>query len=56
MAEAVEGAPRLRMAQLAAAGLDALIIEVPPLTASNYAAVLDDLIALLDPAVIDKTI
>ena len=42
--------------QLAAAGLDALSIEVPPLTASNYAAVLDDLIAQLDPAVIDKTI
>ena len=42
--------------QLAAAGLDALSIEVPALTASNYAAVLDDLIAQLDPAVIDKTI
>ena len=42
--------------QLAAAGLDALSIEVPTLTASNYAAVLDDLIAQLDPAVIDKTI
>lgn len=42
--------------QLAAAGLDALSIEVPTLTASNYATVLDDLIAQLDPAVIDKTI
>ena len=42
--------------QLSAAGLDALSIEVPTLTASNYAAVLDDLIAQLDPAVIDKTI
>ena len=42
--------------QLAAAGLDALSIEVPALTASNYATVLDDLIAQLDPAVIDKTI
>lgn len=42
--------------QLAAAGLDALSIEVPTLTVSNYAAVLDDLIAQLDPAVIDKTI
>lgn len=42
--------------QLTAAGLDALSIEVPTLTASNYAAVLDDLIAQLDPAVIDKTI
>ena len=42
--------------QLAAAGLDALSIEVPTLTASNYAAVLDDLITQLDPAVIDKTI
>ena len=42
--------------QLSAAGLDALSIEVPALTASNYAAVLDDLIAQLDPAVIDKTI
>lgn len=42
--------------QLAAVGLDALSIEVPALTASNYAAVLDDLIAQLDPAVIDKTI
>ena len=42
--------------QLATAGLDALSIEVPALTASNYAAVLDDLIAQLDPAVIDKTI
>ena len=42
--------------QLAAAGLDALSIEVPTLTASNYAAVLDDLIAQLDPAVINKTI
>ena len=42
--------------QLAAAGLDALSIEVPTLTASNYAAVLDDLIAQLDPAVIDKII
>ena len=42
--------------QLSAAGLDALSIEVPTLTVSNYAAVLDDLIAQLDPAVIDKTI
>lgn len=42
--------------QLAAAGLDALRIEVPTLTVSNYATVLDDLIAQLDPAVIDKTI
>ena len=42
--------------QLAAAGLDALSIEVPTLTASNYATVLDDLITQLDPAVIDKTI
>ena len=42
--------------QLAAAGLDALSIEVPTLTTSNYAAVLDDLIAQLDPAVIDKAI
>ena len=42
--------------QLAAAGLDALSIEVPTLTVSNYAAVLDDLIAQLDPAVINKTI
>lgn len=42
--------------QLAAAGLDALSIEVPTLTVSNYATVLDDLIAQLDPAVIDKTI
>ena len=42
--------------QLAAAGLDALSIEVPTLTASNYATVLDNLIAQLDPAVIDKTI
>ena len=42
--------------QLSAAGLDALSIEVPTLTASNYAAVLDDLIAQLDPAVINKTI
>ena len=42
--------------QLSAAGLDALSIEVPTMTASNYAAVLDDLIAQLDPAVIDKTI
>lgn len=42
--------------QLAAAGLDALSIEVPTLTASNYATVLDDLIAQLDPAIIDKTI
>ena len=29
---------------------------MPTLTVSNYAAVLDDLIAQLDPAVIDKTI
>ena len=42
--------------QLSAAGLDALSIEVPTLTVSNYAAVLDDLIAQLDPAVINKTI
>lgn len=42
--------------QLSAAGLDALSIEVPTLTVSNYATVLDDLIAQLDPAVIDKTI
>ena len=42
--------------QLSAAGLDVLSIEVPTLTASNYATVLDDLIAQLDPAVIDKTI
>lgn len=42
--------------QLATAGLDALNIEVPALTTDNYAQVLDDLMAQLDPSVIDATI
>ena len=42
--------------QLADAGPDALNIEVPALTSENYVQVLDDLMAQLDPSVMDETI